>query len=145
MTVKKKIFITLFALLALGSTYYFLVKINEAPNQNSITAETEIRILSKDLLASFISNETLANETFVEKTIEVEGIVKEVTFFNNRYTVLLQGGEEYMCIMCDMKENQIEQIKTLTKGDTVVLKGICKGFLMDAILLNCVLLNQTNE
>lgn len=145
MTVKKKIFITFLTSFCLGLVYYILVKFNEEPNQNSITAETEIRINSTDLLASFISDETLANKTFVEKIIEVEGIVKEVTFFNNRYTVLLQGGEEYMCIMCDMKENQIEQIKTLTKGDTVVLKGICKGFLMDAILLNCVLLNQTNE
>lgn len=124
---------------------YVTVVTQEKPNENSLSTKAELHVTSEDLVTSFLSNEELANATYVEKTIEVEGIVKEVTFLNNRYTVLLQGSGEYMCIMCDMKENQIAQVQTLTKGDSVILKGICKGFLMDAILLNCVLVKKTDE
>lgn len=108
-----------------------------------ITADThvEIKISSADLLASFMEDESKANSDFVERIIEVKGIVKEVTFLNNRYTVLLQGQGEYACLICDMDEDEIDQMNKVAIGDTITLKGVCKGFLMDAILLNCVLVN----
>ncbi len=108
-----------------------------------ITADThvEIKISSADLLASFIEDESKANSDFVERIIEVKGTVKEVTFLNNRYTVLLQGQGEYACLICDMDEDEIDQINQVAVGDIITLKGVCKGFLMDAILLNCVLVN----
>ncbi|WP_435624865.1 OB-fold protein [Flagellimonas sp.] len=145
MTLRKSVI--LFVVLIIGLLLFrYLDKVtSEQPNEVSLTAEAEYHIKSEDLLDSFISNEELANKMYVEKTIEVEGIVKEVTFLNNRYTVLLQGNGSYTCIMCDMKEDQVAQVQTLAKGNSVVLKGICKGFLMDAILLNCVLVKKTNE
>ena len=145
MTLKKSVILFIILLFGLFLLRYVTVVTQEKPNENSLTTKAELHVTSEDLVTSFLSNEELANATYVEKTIEVEGIVKEVTFLNNRYTVLLQGSGEYMCIMCDMKEDQIAQVQTLTKGDSVVLKGICKGFLMDAILLNCVLVKKTDE
>ena len=145
MTLKKSVILFIILLFGLFLLRYVTVVTQEKPNENSLTTKAELHVTSEDLVTSFLSNEELANATYVEKTIEVEGIVKEVTFLNNRYTVLLQGSGEYMCIMCDMKEDQIAQVQTLTKGNSVVLKGICKGFLMDAILLNCVLVKKTDE
>ena len=145
MTLKKSVILFVALLIGLILFRYLVTVTSEQPNTNSLTAKADHYITSEDLLDSFISNEELANKTYVEKTIEVEGIVKEVTFLNNRYTVLLQGNGSYTCIMCDMKEDQVAQVQTLAKGSSVVLKGICKGFLMDAILLNCVLVKKTNE
>ncbi|MEM0932946.1 MAG: hypothetical protein AAGJ12_10790 [Bacteroidota bacterium] len=145
MSLKKKNILFLIFLTGLGLLGYLYRATNKRPNENNLTTKTEVRVKSQDLLTSFISDEALANATYVEKTIEVEGVVKEVTFLNNRYTVILQGSGEYMCIICDMKNDQTQVVQKLAKGDSVILKGICKGFLMDAILLNCVLLSQTNE
>ena len=145
MTLKKSVILFILLLIGLFLLRQLNVSLEKKPNENSISVEADLHVTSEDLIASFLSNEELANATYVEKTIEVDGVVKEVTFTNNRYTVLLQGNGEYMCIMCDMKDDQVTQVQTLTKGDSVVLKGICKGFLMDAILLNCVLVKKTNE
>ncbi|PRX57907.1 OB-fold protein [Flagellimonas meridianipacifica] len=145
MTLRKSLILFIILLLGLFLLRYVNDTIQKKPNENGVSTEAELHVTSKDLVASFLSNEELANATYVEKTLEVEGIVKEVTFLNNRYTVLLQGSGEYMCIMCDMKEDQVAQVQTLSKGDSVVLKGICKGFLMDAVLLNCVLVKKTDE
>ncbi|MEM9076975.1 MAG: hypothetical protein AAGC43_08045 [Bacteroidota bacterium] len=145
MTLRKSVILFVILLLGLFLLRYLTVVTQKKPNENFLATKAELHVTSEDLVTSFLSNEELANATYVEKTIEVEGIVKEVTFLNNRYTVILQGSGEYMCIMCDMKEDQVAQVQTLAKGNSVVLKGICKGFLMDAILLNCVLVNKTNE
>ncbi|NER13443.1 hypothetical protein GWK08_08350 [Leptobacterium flavescens] len=107
-----------------------------------IKTPAEIRISSEHLVASFLANEPLANNRYVEKVIEVQGIIDEITYLNDRYTVFLQGGDKWSCLMCDMQPDQIEKVKKLKPGQKVLLKGICKGFLKDAILLNCVLLNQ---
>ena len=145
MTLRKSVILFVVLLIGLFVFRYLDAVKNEQPNEVSLTTKTDYHVKSEDLLDSFISNEELANKMYVEKTIEVEGIVKEVTFLNNRYTVLLQGNGSYTCIMCDMKEDQVAQVQTLAEGSSVVLKGICKGFLMDAILLNCVLVKKTNE
>jgi hypothetical protein len=45
-----------------------------------------------------------------------------------------------------MQPDQYNSIKKLELGQDIVLKGICKGFLMDAIFLDCIILNpQDNE
>ena len=39
-----------------------------------------------------------------------------------------------------MRTEQAEMVRKLKEGDKIKLKGVFKGFLMDAIMLNCVLL-----
>ena len=129
-------FLTLVVLLTIWVTHY----VNRAPETVDSDTLVEIKISSKDLLAEFLEDEAKANENYVEKVIEVAGTVKEVTFLNNRYTVLLQGQGEYACLICDMDSGMVEEIQSIAKGDSIKLKGVCKGFLMDAILLNCVLI-----
>lgn len=129
--------IAITTLVSIWALYY----IDKSPEKITPDTRVEVKISSADLLASFIEDESKANSDFVERIIEVKGVVKEVTFLNNRYTVLLQGQGEYACLICDMDEDEVDQINEVTIGDTITLKGVCKGFLMDAILLNCVLVN----
>lgn len=147
MPVRRKIKILLLTIALLGGValLLFVQEWNRAPNAVDTREEIEISISSEELLASFISDEAAASAAYVEKTIEVEGRIKEISFLNNRYTILLQGKGEYSCLMCDMNPEQMEQIQQLKKGDLITLRGICKGFLMDAILLNCILINQPHE
>ncbi len=140
-----KFLLLLTATLLLAGLLWLYIWFNRLPEMNSEQLRTDFRVSSTELIASFRINEEEANARFVEKTIEVEGLVKEITFFNDRYTVLLQGEDSLACIMCDMQEDQSEQLDLIKKGDRIVLKGICKGFLMDAILLNCIIPTNSNE
>lgn len=139
---KKKVgsILTIIGVITLVS-FWALHYIDKSPDKITADTHVEVKISSTDLLASFIEDESKANSDFVERVIEVKGVVKEVTFLNNRYTVLLQGQGEYACLICDMDKDEINQINEVGIGDTITLKGVCKGFLMDAILLNCVLVN----
>ncbi|WP_299252661.1 hypothetical protein [uncultured Aquimarina sp.] len=144
MSKKNKITFSLITLLLLGGLYIYF----EFCNYTDIDIDkvsTEIKTSSKNLTASFIRNEKNANSIYKDKIIEVEGVVKEVTFLNKRNTVILYGNNKNSGVLCDMQSNQIMEIKKLVKGQNIVLKGVCKGFLKDAILLNCMLINQQSN
>jgi len=136
---KKNIKIASFLILTTIVCYLFLFVYNK-PHVDIVKAETEIRISSKNLVSSFILDESVANAKYVEKVVEVEGMVKEVNFLNDRYTVFLDGGDTFACLMCDMNADQERWASRIKPGQTIRIKGICKGFLVDTILLNCVVL-----
>jgi len=127
-------------LLTIGVYIYF-----EFANTSDIDIEkvtTNIKISSEELTSSFINNEGNSNLIFKDKIIEVFGVVKEVTFLNNRNTVILHGNNKYSGVLCDVQSYEKNALKQLEKGDEIRIKGVCKGFLQDAILLNCMLINQ---
>ncbi len=75
----------------------------------------------------------------VENVVEIEGVIKEINRLNGRLTVLLAGGNnESAGIICDMQSNQTNSISKFQPKDTILLKGVYKGFLKDAVFLNCV-------
>ena len=139
---KIKILSLLAAFMLLAGFYLLYIWFTRPPETTSFDRPADIKITSAELISSFQKDEEMASSIFVEKTIEVKGVVKDITFFNDRYTVLLQGGDSYSCIMCDMQNDQTSILNEIKKGDTIVLKGICKGFLMDAILLNCIIITN---
>ncbi len=140
---KNKILLLLLAFLSIVSFIYY--KVSNPYKIDIETIATEKMVSANELVASFNTNEKLANTTFKGKIIEVNGIVKEITFLNNRNTVLLHGNIPSSSVLCDMQQDQLKAVKRLTIGEQVKLKGICKGFLKDAILLNCMLINKPTD
>lgn len=116
---------------------------NEKPNTFDVEEEVELSMSSEDLVQAFVENEPEATTLFAEKTIDVQGQLKEISFLNNRYTIILYGGSKFNGLMCDMNPLEADKLAQLQEGDQIHLRGVCKGFLMDAILLNCVLLKPT--
>ena len=62
--------------------------------------------------------------------------MKEITHLNNRITVILNSKNENFGVICDINTNQNEKIEQLKKHQKIRVKGICKGFLKDVIILN---------
>ena len=115
---------------------YVLVQYHTAPEEQVEAVDIG------ELITMFQDNEQLANDTYAEKILEVEGVVEEISFLNDRHTILLRGDKfEQNFILCDMAIESKEK-KRMIKGDTIKLKGICKGYLLDVIMLNCVPIDE---
>ncbi|WP_027391553.1 OB-fold protein [Aquimarina latercula] len=138
---KNKITIFLLSLLLIAGAYFYIEYYNTS-HIDINNASTEISTDSQKLTASFINNENDANLIYKNKIVEVVGVVKEVTFLNNRNTIILEGENKNSSVLCDMQSDQLGIVKSLKKGQKIELKGVCKGFLKDVILLNCMLINQ---
>jgi len=121
---------------------FFLWNTYTAKSINILEAEPELHLNAETLIAHFKKEKDYALEA--EKIVEIEGIVKEVNNLNNRMTVLLEGGaNESACVICDMQADQTKELKNFKPKDTIKLKGVFKGFLKDAIFLNCVISQRT--
>lgn len=142
---QKKLFILLFSTLVIIGTFWFVISFFKSSEKNLEKTTSEVFLNSNDLVANFLSNKTKANNLYVGKVIEITGYVDKVTFLNNRKTVLLFTENKESGVICDVNEDQTEKIKQLKKNQKITIKGICKGFLKDVILLNCYIDLKPNE
>ena len=131
----RKLSVTILFVIVLICFYKLYKKIEAVPN---------IYISSIMLTESFSENEILAYKKYVGKVIDTEGI-KKISFKNNRNTLLLEGNQINSGVLCDIETIDSIEFKRLVVGQKIRVKGTCKGFLKDVILLNCVLIDIEDD
>jgi len=141
-TYTKPIILTLvvFTLLLIVGLYVY-----NAPTLDIRKAKTEISIHTDELSRSFGVKDSVNFSSYIEKAIEVEGILHKVTYKKGRYTLFLRGSEVDTFVLCELQEDQNPIVTLLKNGDKIQVKGILKGFLKDTILLNCIILSEVYE
>jgi tRNA_anti-like len=93
--------------------------------------EEAIAITAVALFSAFETNEENANKLYLDKVIEVSGVVSEIiTNQSGKQVIILSTNNPMLGINCTM-ENSIEPIQI---GSTVSITGICTGYLSDVIL-----------
>ncbi len=113
-------------------------------NQNKVKGVApKFVVASNDLIKEFSENEKVSNATYVNEVIEVFGKVKDISKLNNRLTIILETDSD-AGIICDLNDCEQEQLKQIKKNQLIHIKGICKGYLKDVILLNCFI-DLTNQ
>ena len=125
----------LLALIGLGTGYFIYNK----PHQNMDKAKAELALDAKALFTAFETDESGANEKYLDKVIEVTGTVKEMsTDDTGNISITLETGSDMFGVICQM-DNLTEHEKTdFQPGEKVTLKGICTGMLMEVVLVRCV-------
>lgn len=121
--------------------YYFY----NYKNIDTRKARTEISLTANELLTELNDNDDERFEQYIEKAMEIEGTIYQITYKAQKYSLLLRGDKIDKLVLCEMQKDQTPLIELLKVGDDVKVKGILKGFLMDAILLNCIVLEEVNE
>lgn len=109
------------------------------PHQNMSKAKTEIALSATQLFSDFELNESKANTTYLDKIVEVEGIVKEINTDESGLTsITLEGGSDMFGVVCQMDNLSKHKRTEFKTGESVKFKGICTGVLMDVLLVRCV-------
>jgi hypothetical protein len=99
-----------------------------------------------ELFSSFDEDEAAANEKFVGKIIEVEGIVAEIEKNpDGSISVLFECNDSpFGCVRCNFDPALEQTLEKLTTGSTHTIKGNCAGMLMDVILDKCYLIGSAH-
>lgn len=142
---KNKLFYFFIIILLLVNGYFYVVPFLKNSNKNLEMVASDVAINSNELIDFYLQSEEITSQLYTGKIIEVSGFVKEVTFLNNRNTVILYSKHKTSGVICDIDPSQAEKIKNIKKHQKIVVKGICKGFLKDVILLNCYIDLKLNE
>lgn len=125
--VLKKWFFAALLLAAVAGTagYYYLNK----PHR-SVADENGIMVSADSLFREFATDEAVANARYLNAVLRVEGVIKSVERnTENKQVVVLDAGDPMFGVNCTLeKEASVEE------GQTVVIKGICTGYLADVVI-----------
>ncbi len=105
-------------------------------------AHTEVSLTTNELIKQLNKGEREHLDQYIEKAIEIKGTLYKMTQKRNTYSLLLKGSTSDTLVLCEMQQDQNLLISELKIGEEVIVKGTLKGFLMDAILLNCIVLEK---
>jgi len=135
-TNKKFRFLIVLLLLFFAMLFYMN---RETPDTRSI--DTHVSLTTNEMI-SLLEKESSKNlQDYIEKAIEIKGVLKEVTHRGGKTTLILAGDEDNKYILCEMQDDQAIKVEKLKNDTMIVVKGIFKGVLLDAILLNCILID----
>ncbi|MFN5135334.1 MAG: OB-fold protein [Chitinophagaceae bacterium] len=132
----KKIALVILVLLLAVAAYVWFFVWNKP--KTDVKVETAIKTDAVALFNEYSTNEQSANQKYLEKILEVAGIVTSVNKNAEGQTViLLKTNDSMFGINCTMEEKDV----VLKEGDAVTLKGICTGYLTDVVLIRCYKIN----
>jgi hypothetical protein len=136
----KKIGIYLLIICFLG--VFIGYKIYNKPHINVAEEASDIALTASMLLVDFSKDEIKANVKYVDKIIAVKGVVISIAEEGKKRAITLQASDDFGSVICYLAEDESMDRATIKKGQAIVLKGICTGFLMDVILVKCVIINS---
>ena len=134
---KKKVILSSVAIVFL--MIFFAQRMYNKPYLDVKKASSDIVITSEQLLDNYIRNEEKSNTAYLEKVIEVSGTITEITREQDSNVITLSGGNMDGNVICYLLDGN-EKIDSFNIGDSLVIKGICTGYLLDVILVRCVLI-----
>ena len=127
------ILITVIILTGLSIAYYQYNR----PVENVADLKAQ-PVTAVELFKDFTSNEPLANNSYLNKPLQVSGSVLEVKKNqNSQPQIILDSGDPMFGIACTMDQLK----KDIKPGDHVTIKGICTGYLNDVVIIKSLLLN----
>ncbi|HKB05069.1 MAG TPA: hypothetical protein VKD90_22790 [Gemmataceae bacterium] len=101
-----------------------------------------IRVSAAQFYKAYDDDEDRADRFYKNKVIEVTGVVHELNFRGEVYTVMLKGGaDEFETVDCSFAKDPgvRERLAQLRPGQTVTIRGKCMGGFSD--LEACILVN----
>lgn len=91
----------------------------------------------ESLYTAFSENEQQANAAYLNKTIQVSGIITEHSVNQDGNPVAILGTSDPLGgIQCTFRDNNMN----LKNGEQITVKGFCNGYTMVVILNDCVIL-----
>ncbi len=125
----------LVAIVSLAISIYYYNK----PDVNVVKTDAAYVLTAKNLIEEYQADETSTNKKYTEKVIQVNGMVHEITTLKGNSVITIRNADQESSIICHMLPNQRQKALQLVKGQKISVKGVCTGYLLDVIMVRCIL------
>lgn len=124
-------------LLIIGATLFF-----NAPKASVASISADYTLSSTELFQEYNENQSVADQKFINKVIEVSGTIFEKSTDQQGATVfILNADENAGGVLCTMTLDDTPKVANKNVGDPITLKGQCSGMLMEVVLNRCTLVD----
>lgn len=130
-------------MLVLGVIAAFIAyKTYNKPHINVATFKSDISLSADTILNDFTLDENAANVAYLDKIIQVNGTISDIKLENGKGIIALQTNDDFGSVLGHLSDTATKKINALKVGQSIILKGICTGYLMDVILVKCEIINK---
>ena len=118
---------------------FLLLKSYNKPHKDIRTSKADLTLNAEYLLNQFLEDEDAASKKYADNIILLKGEVFEISTHDGNSVITLKNQYSDASIICQLiPEDNINALK-LKKGQNVTIKGICSGFLLDVIMVRCII------
>lgn len=135
---RKKVILSVILILMLTIAWGFYLYFK--PRASIVGTKADISIPATSLYSEFETIEDSATKKYTDKILEINGSIQELIKTDTTLNIILNGGM-LGGINCNMYRPNNETL-ALKKGDSILIKGRCSGFLSDVILVDAVLVKS---
>lgn len=134
---------TIISFLIFGILCFFIIyKIYNRPHINIVESKADIALTANKIIYDFSSDETKANRSYLGKIIKISGIISELKLEKEKGIITLKTNQDFGSILCHLSVEASQKMNLLKVGQTITLKGVCTGYLMDVILIKSEIVNE---
>ena len=109
-------------------------KMYTKPHRN-VDQVKAVQVSALELVTAYENNEAEANAQYLDKVLEVKGEITGISKNQKEEPVITLRGTDMSGIICTLEGTGTSGIKL---NSSVVIKGICTGFLTDVVLVRCI-------
>ena len=137
----KYTFISLFFIIIIIGLLFLLNQYNK-PSVDVTNLDADLVINVDEILKDFQKDEEKANLKYTNNIIEVHGEISKISTVDGNATITLKDNQFDSNVICNVQPQENKEVLQLKKGDQISLKGICTGYLLDVIMVKCVIENN---
>lgn len=138
---KKKVYIYIF-LAAIVIAVAVAVGMYFKPHPSVEAAEPAFTLSASELIDAFTNDEPSATMLYAGKVLEVHGKVKQISFSDSSMVLQIGDAGQMSSVSCYFYNGKPAHYASLKAGQSVRVKGICNGMLLDVVLDKCILLSD---
>lgn len=139
--VKKRVVILSALALVLTAAFLYGWKEYHRGHMDTAAMKAAYSVAAPALVKAFQDDENKANKQYNDKVINVSGVIVKVEHNDSTQTVQLDG-QSMGSVICQFELSHSGELKELHPGQSVSIRGICTGMLLDVVLMRCALDNS---
>ncbi|MCK0144748.1 OB-fold putative lipoprotein [Arenibacter sp. F26102] len=138
MTGKKfKIILSLLVLVIIGLVVSFLYY--NKPHANIEKSKSDYSLTANQLIKEYKEQGIEAEKKYSERIIQVQGQIHKISTLKGNSVITLQSSDSESSVICHMLPEENANVLKLKNGQEIMVKGKCTGFLLDVIMVRCIL------
>lgn len=119
--------------------YYGYYEYTRKPADLSSVASAA-QITADSLVQLFVQDEEQANSLYLGKAIDISGVISTMNQTDTTVNILFGQPDDMHRVSCLIDAKYVGKLKRYKPGDSIVLRGMCTGFLIDVELNRCVVI-----
>jgi hypothetical protein len=148
---KRKILIgTVIVLLAVLIASAYIYKEYNRKHADTATLNPDYVLSATALLNQFAHDSALSSRKYMDRLLQVSGVVKQVDSIDDRNLVMVLGdSSDRSAVRCNLDSVHQSVAMRIQAGQTITVKGVCSGYNQDellgsdVILIRCALVSDS--